>query len=1084
MNNIIIIKSGYDKSKEKIIGLIPGKLIFCVLGILISFGGCFNDTTTKEILEGKFVSLPVIKSVLVKSSKTLEVIYDRSMEPSGIGDAANYTIEERSGGSLAVSAVSLVPGLENTSVSVNTGIQEGREYTITVKNVSSANGKEVHPDGTAFTFTGFNTDRSAPLILAPSDGEQVPNLSSTIIWSSNSEASFYTVEVATDSGFNSQVTGSPFTVDAPESILALDSSSLVSAVSYYVRVRSDITTTGSYSNIVLFEALSDTIYVSCPAGAVCDDTGKAGTLTNPYQTINKGILAAEKLGIGTIVVAGRGNSGSGNDTYPEMVNVLPGTGIFGGYSPDFSQRDTAVYTTIISNTGTFTVAVTGAKVSTGSVVLDGITIRGGTNGITYALYVSDSDSSLTVRDSIISGGDASGSSYGVYNIVSGTTSGTGPLYLNNQISGGNAALSSYGMYNRISSPSVNGNSITAGNSTGENVGMYVYHGNPLVENNTAVSGGTSSTGKSYGICIDNESTNSLILNSNTVSGGTSTADSSYGIYASLGSAVFSGNTISGGSAPAIGKTSYGVYGTGIDLTFTGDTITTSGASANSTAFNTYDGKLSLAGGTVSTGDGVTGTSYGFNIEGTQIRLLGNNVTLGTSGYNCGLNSYSGTNDASGLLSGNTFTIGSAGEVYGMYIIYSGYAIIGNTIKTGASTGGGSDNIALRNDTTSGSAVIWNTIIGNDSLQYSMGVMDRLGGTYYGNTIVTGSSVSANTRSVAYEIWGGSKQQYLYNNILFTRGGTLRYGIYELGSAGYDVEILVDNMIFETPDALYYDADLANKNLNDGNTSTAAIDWHDGTGTVIPFIGSRTTADGYANNGYDGTTSSFEMYSGSYCDTFFTGAPIVYDYGGGSPSNHTVTAVDCSVYGNPIIYFTPALGSATTVGITVAASMLDPGNETLTVSQTINDVFADTSESAPDYALPSTSPAINRVICPTGNDAAVQSWGYIYTGPVDQTYCDQNFPGSDYNNLAGTGEWCEATYLENTIEVLNDSVGNDNGLCESGETCIFNPNRGAYPGHGNLVSASTAVTNTPSCSNIGTGGTIENVTLLKYDTNGY
>ena len=66
------------------------------------------------------------------------------------------------------------------------------------------------------------------------------------------------------------------------------------------------------------------------------------------------------------------------------------------------------------------------------------------------------------------------------------------------------------------------------------------------------------------------------------------------------------------------------------------------------------------------------------------------------------------------------------------------------------------------------------------------------------------------------------------------------------------------------------------------------------------------------------------------------------------------------------------------------------------------------------------------------------------------------------------------FLRSVIEISGDGIGNDNGLCESGETCLYTPNIGSYQGHGNLISAGT----------ITTGGTITNVTILKYETNGY
>jgi hypothetical protein len=39
-----------------------------------------------------------------------------------------------------------------------------------------------------------------------------------------------------------------------------------------------------------------------------------------------------------------------------------------------------------------------------------------------------------------------------------------------------------------------------------------------------------------------------------------------------------------------------------------------------------------------------------------------------------------------------------------------------------------------------------------------------------------------------------------------------------------------------------------------------------------------------------------------------------------------------------------------------------------------------------------------------------------------------------------------TYLQNAYEIQGDGIGNDNGLCESNETCAFAPNYGAFQGH--------------------------------------
>jgi len=71
----------------------------------------------------------------------------------------------------------------------------------------------------------------------------------------------------------------------------------------------------------------------------------------------------------------------------------------------------------------------------------------------------------------------------------------------------------------------------------------------------------------------------------------------------------------------------------------------------------------------------------------------------------------------------------------------------------------------------------------------------------------------------------------------------------------------------------------------------------------------------------------------------------------------------------------------------------------------------------------------------------------------------------------THTWSDATittFLRNAVEL----TGNSNSLCESGETCLYTPNIGAYQGHGNLISASAF-----------TDGTVTGVTLMKYVQNG-
>lgn len=121
----------------------------------------------------------------------------------------------------------------------------------------------------------------------------------------------------------------------------------------------------------------------------------------------------------------------------------------------------------------------------------------------------------------------------------------------------------------------------------------------------------------------------------------------------------------------------------------------------------------------------------------------------------------------------------------------------------------------------------------------------------------------------------------------------------------------------------------------------------------------------------------------------------------------------------------------------------------------------------DFALRATDTVALRSVVPApadGNAVVKNVWAAVTT----QAACDE-IVGAVFS-----GSLCSSTFLRNAFEVFGDGIGNDNGLCESGETCIVTPNIGAYQGHGNLVSAGS----------IGAGGTIQNVTLMRYQTNGY
>jgi hypothetical protein len=107
-------------------------------------------------------------------------------------------------------------------------------------------------------------------------------------------------------------------------------------------------------------------------------------------------------------------------------------------------------------------------------------------------------------------------------------------------------------------------------------------------------------------------------------------------------------------------------------------------------------------------------------------------------------------------------------------------------------------------------------------------------------------------------------------------------------------------------------------------------------------------------------------------------------------------------------------------------------------------------------------------CPTDGDDFVDSATYtydaMYLAGLDGLEATNNTPCT-------TGQTCKQRYLKAALEDLLDGEGDDDGLCESGETCTYAPNFGAYQGHG-LRNPCTF-----------TDGAITGVTLLGFNNNG-
>lgn len=154
-------------------------------------------------------------------------------------------------------------------------------------------------------------------------------------------------------------------------------------------------------------------------------------------------------------------------------------------------------------------------------------------------------------------------------------------------------------------------------------------------------------------------------------------------------------------------------------------------------------------------------------------------------------------------------------------------------------------------------------------------------------------------------------------------------------------------------------------------------------------------------------------------------------------------------------------------------------------------------------------AYNVNALPYGNQVYSHAW-YTATAPTAQSSCDASaaigstylasggvcsYPGykTSATCTAAGGNWtsakCASTFIPNATEFIGDGVGNENGLCESNEVCLFTPNIGVYQGEETNPTVNCPAGTTyrwwgkTYCKETFIDGTVTGVTLLRFDTNG-
>lgn len=374
---------------------------------------------------------------------------------------------------------------------------------------------------------GFlSMDTNPPAIQSPSPGGLALNKVANLRWAAIKFASNYEVQVATDNNFTNILLKKTIA----DSFLDV---TLPDAVTYYWRVRANLTAAGKYSQ-GSFEGMDDAVYVYCDASVSCIDDGLVGNKAKPFRTITRALTEASANRIGQVKVAARDLSST---AYREAINLVPKVSLYGGYTSDFkeSNRNISTNVTRIYNDGVTAMYAAYLFASQNppyqQVIVEGLTFETGvTNTNTYGGYVLQSSENLVLRNNIFKSGNSAGETYGLFLSEVTTVSSPNLVVENNTIIAGDPSQSTYwsfGLYIDAGSPVVRNNVILGGNiaagSTGS-IGLRTANSNAVITNNTIRAGSSPAGGSSTGIAMkhtiagssSNTITNNIV---STLSGG-------------------------------------------------------------------------------------------------------------------------------------------------------------------------------------------------------------------------------------------------------------------------------------------------------------------------------------------------------------------------------------------------------------------------------------------------------------------------------------------------------------------------------------------------------------------------------------
>ena len=346
---------------------------------------------------------PTLVSVGVAGPQALVLSFSERIERDEAEDLTSYSVVP------TLAFISATLGGEGQTVVLAVQRQTGGvRYTLTAANIRDATGNVIGPPGDTASFDGVppTVDTTPPEPLLPPLSERLLRATEVQLqWSPRSGASSYTVDVAYDGAFLSPIPGSPFTVvpavagGIPEPSLTMTPPS---ARTYFWRARADTTIGASLPSD--FDVVGDALHVHCEANVECRDTGSAGNITRPYRTIGGALANAVLDGVTRVNVARR----FGDAPYNEVLALVDGVSLYGGYDETFAEELRGDPPTAIRGDSAFTVY--GEDV-TQLTVVDGFRIYGGIESSTYLIRLLQADG-VVLSNNLIDGIESGGSTGG------------------------------------------------------------------------------------------------------------------------------------------------------------------------------------------------------------------------------------------------------------------------------------------------------------------------------------------------------------------------------------------------------------------------------------------------------------------------------------------------------------------------------------------------------------------------------------------------------------------------------------------------------------------------------------------------